>query len=288
MEEFFSDEVFDGKTVERFNAFDYKIGNILDYFKILDGKYKNTKPEYACLMSHLGTLTKFSKSDLPDDSVALIFEDDATLEYKKHWKKTVKEILNSAPEDWEIIMLNYHFDFGYSPNVSLFEDFEFNSERFFSALSYIVKKSSAKGLINEMYKNNIYYIDSNMKTHHADGYLFTKLKTYIYKYPYFTYKTENTSYLHPEHVDNHKRSKLHIQKLLYDKPKTFYNSVIEKFISKEQQDNAVEGFTTIEDVITTTNIEENISLVLIVFIFILLVYFIYMKKKEIVKIFISK
>ena len=54
-----------------------------------------------------------------------------------------------------------------------------------------------------------------MQLHHADVYLFNTLNTYAYKYPYFTYKTENDSYLHPDDLDNHKRCKLQIAKMLY-------------------------------------------------------------------------
>lgn len=273
MEEMFNDEVFHGMNVERFSAFDYKKGNILNNFKIMDRKYKNTEPEYACFLSHLGTINKFSQTNLSDDSVALIFEDDVTIEYKKYWKKSIKEILNSAPKDWEIIMLNYHFDFGYSPSVNLFKDFELNNRRFYSALSYIIKKSSAKKLMNEMYSDsdNMYYLDPKIRTHHADGYLFDKLRTYIYKYPYFTYKTENTSFLHPEHLDNHKRSKLHIQKLLYGEK------------GDNILDNIVEGFSFINQQENREKIEKIISIVFIILLSLLFVYTIYTKKKQIIQ-----
>ena len=279
MEDVFSDEVFHGKNIERIKANDYKDGNIMNRFSVLGNNYKNTESEYACLLSHLNTLNIFSKTDLPNDSLALIFEDDATLEYKKYWKKTIQEILDSAPKDWEIIMLNYHFDFGYSPNVSLFNNFELNNYRFFSALSYIVKKSSAEKIMKEMYQNSIYYIDPTQRTHHADGYLFSKLRTYIYKYPYFTYKTENTSDLHPGHLDNHKRSKLHIQKLLYDNNKNNQynlNNILEGFISTNESEST-ENMATIE------TIEKNISVIIIIILFVLFLYVIYTKRKPILR-----
>ena len=39
-----------------------------------------------------------------------------------------------------------------------------------------------------------------MINHEADHYLYIKLKTYTYKYPYFIYKTDNNSFIHPEHI----------------------------------------------------------------------------------------
>ena len=55
-----------------------------------------------------------------------------------YWKKSIKEIINEAPSDWEIIMLNY---FTLDPKFET--DYRlWNNE--WSALSYIIKKSSIK------------------------------------------------------------------------------------------------------------------------------------------------
>jgi len=68
-----------------------------------------------------------------------------------------------------------------------------------------------------MYKNGKYTLDLSLpiKNHFFDVYLFEKLTTYAYKYPYFPYKTDNTSYLHPKHLKTHRKSKIYIAKVLY-------------------------------------------------------------------------
>lgn len=46
--------------------------------------------------------------------------------------------------------------------------------------------------MNEIYKNGIYHLDSNLK-HAADWFINDKLNTYVYKYAYFTYPTFDVS-----------------------------------------------------------------------------------------------
>jgi len=52
--------------------------------------------EYGCLLSHLKAIKKFSESQF---NIALILEDDLSLELHKYWKKTVFQVIQSAPKD---------------------------------------------------------------------------------------------------------------------------------------------------------------------------------------------
>jgi len=219
MNEVFSDSEFDSLKVVRFSAVDYKKLNVLKFFNINEVRQRNNLPEYACFLSHLETIRQFSESEYSDDSVALIMEDDATLDYKPYWKKPISNVIKNAPSDWEIIMLGYMFDEGFRiPNINLFPDYiknDINKIYFASTISYLINKRSAKKIINTHYKNVKYHLIPTITHHHSDYYLFNYFKTYVYKYPYFSYKTENDSYLHPDHLDNHKRCKLQISKMLY-------------------------------------------------------------------------
>ena len=38
----------------------------------------------------------------------------------------------------------------------------------------------------------------------SDNYIFSKVNTYIYKYPYFTFPNDNDSTLHSDHLNYHK------------------------------------------------------------------------------------
>jgi len=197
---------------QRINAFDGKTLSDINIY----GRFKNynieshTKIEFACLLSHLETIRKFSESN---NNVALIFEDDISLDYVKYWNKSICEIIKNAPSDWEIIMLNY---------VSLKElknDYTFNDNGHISCLqAYLINNNSAKKFINSIYKQNKYILDPN-KYQTADNYILSSLKTYIYKYPYFTYSNENDSTIHSHHISFHNYTKM----IAFDRWKELYN-----------------------------------------------------------------
>jgi GR25 family glycosyltransferase involved in LPS biosynthesis len=160
-----------------------------------------TNQEYACLFSHLNVIKKFSNSNY---EVALIIEDDITLEYKNYWKQNVRQIMENAPKDWEIIQLGYTIG---NYNKIPEELYILNVDRkFYGTGAYIIKKSSAKNFIQNLIKGDKYLLNKNIP-YTADIYIYKMLKTYVYKYPYFTYPTNNDSYIHNEHLPDHFRSK---------------------------------------------------------------------------------
>ena len=65
-----------------------------------------------------------------------------------------------------------------------------------SALSYIIKKSSLNNL-NNYIKDDKYYLFDDVNV--ADNYLFRVFKTYLYKYPLFTINNNNKSTFHNDH-----------------------------------------------------------------------------------------
>jgi len=186
----------DGKTekTRMFNKYD------------ITRQKQTTDVEYACLLSHLETIRRFAESKYK--GVALILEDDITLEYKRFWKKTVRQIMKSAPTDWDIIQLCYiNTDLSKIPK----EDF---SDKQYSTAAYIINKNSAVRFMNQIYYNGKYRLD-NTPAHVADVYIYTKLKTYTYKYPMFIYKMENTSTIHADHLSDHVVSRKLIEKHIY-------------------------------------------------------------------------
>jgi GR25 family glycosyltransferase involved in LPS biosynthesis len=153
------------------------------------------KSEYGCLLSHLNTINKFSKTNY---KYALIFEDDITLEYVKYWNKKISNIIDGAPKDWEIIMMNY------SSDIPIKYLYELNiNKKFACAQAYIINNTAAKKFINKYYINFKYDL-TGFDTYNADFFIFNRIITYCYKYPYFTYSIENESTIHQEHLDYHK------------------------------------------------------------------------------------
>jgi len=204
MLQMFNDIVFKDIPIERINASDGKEEDIMTNYKFTSTP--NTKLEYACLLSHLNAIKTFSESKY---NIALIMEDDATLEFKPYWKNRINKIMENAPSDWEIIQLCYiitdklptHTFTKINNNLT-------NSAKYFSMCAYIIKKDAAKKLIQQIYSYSTdkYILHNNIK-HEADIYIYSLLTSYTYKYPFFIYKTDNDSNIHDDHIENHNKSK---------------------------------------------------------------------------------
>lgn len=202
MEKIFEDAIFKNIQVERISAVDGKNRNIV--YPKLNFMYKQKNDyEYACMLSHLETIRRFSRTNY---DIALIMEDDITLDFKPYWRKSVREIVENAPPDWEVIQLCYIIN-GNKTNPKQFKLYQRNTRNIcVSAAAYLIKNKAAKKLVNDIYIDGKYNLEHYI-IHHADCYIFTKLITYIYKYPYFIYKSNNGSLLHPEDLNHHERSK---------------------------------------------------------------------------------
>ena len=199
MKKMFKDPVFEGKKIVRITAVD---GKAQDIDQVLNANFegmqpeKSTKIEYTCLLSHLNTIKQFSEST---DQVALIMEDDTTLEYKKYWKNSIKEIMEKAPSGWEILQLCIN-----SHTIPKKMYTKQKGDTYFSTGAYILNQTGAKKIINQ---SGSKYILNNNIGHSADVYLYLITNTYVYKYPYFTYTYNETSTIHQYHIKNHNTAK---------------------------------------------------------------------------------
>jgi len=161
-------------------------------------KYNNK--EYAILLSHLNTIETYSKSKDIKYGVALICEDDLSLDFINYWNIDIKTIIDNAPDDWEILMLGY---FSVNLNkVNLYE--KWNNE--WSAISYLVNFNKIQK-INQLKINNKWICNEN-DLMVSDNYIFSKFNTYVYKYPYFTFPNDNSSTFHEDHLEYHKIYKI--------------------------------------------------------------------------------
>lgn len=211
METLFKDPIFEGIPIERINAIDGQSDPVYDKLEI--ETKRNTKLEYACLLSHLKAIKTFSETNY---NTTLIFEDDVTLEFKKFWRRSLREIIMNAPSDWEIIQLCYITSGKLNADYTL-NNYQRNRYGSIASMAaYIINNNAAKKFIRETYDPiSEKYKLKNYHTHEADHYLYKCLKTYTYKYPYFIYPTNNTSTLHPEDLSSHTRSKM-LQEQMYN------------------------------------------------------------------------
>jgi len=206
MEQMFKDNVFSDIPHKRITGVDGKKDDIYEMIEVKD--YTANDLEYGCLLSHLNAIKEFNESNY---KIALILEDDCTLEFKKYWTKSVQEIIQNAPNDWEIIMLSYIvFADHLINNWKNTNDYILHNSKMYGTLSYIINKKGAKKLITDCdnlscYKNNYYLLNSKGE-HKADDYIFKNVTTYCYKYPLFIY-SDGESTIHNEHLNIHKDNK---------------------------------------------------------------------------------
>jgi GR25 family glycosyltransferase involved in LPS biosynthesis len=174
-----------------------------EYFYNETNNYPNyTNKEYAILLSHLNTIELFSKLEEKEIKygIGLICEDDLSFDFIHYWNKDIRTIVEEAPENWDIIMLGY-----FSLNIHNKELYK-KWDNEWSAISYLVNYKSIKK-INNLKKNDKWICkDTDLMV--SDNYIFSKLNTYIYKYPYFTFPNNNDSTFHNDHIDYHKIYKI--------------------------------------------------------------------------------
>lgn len=209
MKQQLSDPAFSGVPVTRIAAFD---GAKDDIFKYLDFYRCAKNPrmmnsEYACTLSHFRAIHEFA---MTDDPIALIFEDDVSTEFIPYWKKTMRQHIDDAPKDWEVLQLSYIL-FETVPTVE-YELWEMK-KNFVGAAAYLIKNDAAKRLINYLCQYSSpampkYTFGPEIPYyHHADRFLYCFFKTYSYNCAPFTYRDQNDSNIHPDHLDYHSESK---------------------------------------------------------------------------------
>ncbi len=190
---------------ERISASDGKIDNNMRCNFIIEcnDHVNRNNYEYACLLSHLRTIQKFYESCYNN---CIILEDDCSMEFSKYWNKDISTVINNAPSDWDIIMLNHIVD----TNVKLTDLYSVWRPEIYSTLSYIINKKGASKIMN-MYKDNMWKLKDI--THTSDYVIFNKCNTYVYKYCYFTINNNNDSTIHDSHVSFQIASKKYSEKL---------------------------------------------------------------------------
>lgn len=211
MEKILKDPVFESIEKIRFNAvesaqamkkFTIPVENVLSI---------NTRvihKEYACLASHLEAIRMFSKSKY---DTALILEDDISLDTKPYWRKTIQQVMDQAPKDWDILRLQHDEVKQTQTYAKLtypcypFPKFKLNPCKWGTA-AYLIHKRAALKLMRLW--NGTYHLPPN--TFHVADYLLYKLATtYAYKHPYFLLRKDNDTQIqtYPDSIRNTNRTR---------------------------------------------------------------------------------
>lgn len=201
MEKILKDPAFDLVKKIRFDALDaiHAMKRLtIPIESVLSINHRVIDKEYACLASHLEAIRMFSNSTF---ETAIIFEDDVSLDIKPHWRKTIQQVMEEAPKDWDILRL-CNGDNGDVKQKETYAKLTYpccdkypKSKKMahcnWGASAYLIRKRAALKLMR-LWNGKTYQLPTG-KFHVADYLLYDLLTTYVYKNPYFTIRKNNDS-----------------------------------------------------------------------------------------------
>jgi len=180
----------------RISAYDGR-GN--DLSEIIKGRYPDnmTSGEIGCTTSHLKAIRYWYETS--DSPYAIIVEDDVDLDLVKYWNFTWTDFFSKFPYDWDVIQLaiictgDLH--------VKLHKRFVND----FSTASYMITRHHAEKILKHHCRDGKYKLDNGLKPRAvADDLIYNSGNTF--SIPFFLYKLELGSSIHPEHIDSYHRA----------------------------------------------------------------------------------
>lgn len=143
--------------------------------------HSETVEVLACTLSHLSAIyTAYHRGE----DIALILEDDASLDLIAFWPKTLGEIVNAAPPDAEIIHLYSPKITLRSPNSPSFTPFHVE-EGHWHTVAYVINRQGMKSIMKNCFpdpdqKHAILHSITKGDRLPADYFIYTHAKTYVF------------------------------------------------------------------------------------------------------------
>lgn len=198
----------------RISAVDGKENNLIELYKKNISRTNITNYEIACTLSHIKAINFLNNIE---GEYFMICEDDISFENILIFKNSLKEIIEDAPK-FDILLIYKTYLQELKNKYEKWIDhlvYEPQINHICGTVCYIIsKKGIEKFIKNNKYIDNLNFIINN-SIEVADIHLFKDLETYVYKYNFITTKLE-TSTIHGEHLDFHKQSIDHQNKVLLD------------------------------------------------------------------------
>jgi GR25 family glycosyltransferase involved in LPS biosynthesis len=199
-------QLFTKHNIKNFRVSAYD-GKIMDSYTDVDFKTDRSPYEMGCTLSHLKAIKSSYENN---DKIGIIMEDDLRLDFIDKWEKSLHEIINAAPHDWEIIKLHCVYAKHINKLIKRSRKMEFSpwETRSTSTGCYIINKKGMKNMIDKYWKNDKWTIRHDLPV--ADNILYVSVKTYDYTKPTFTHEVNNST-IHNEYLDSHREALVSIQ-----------------------------------------------------------------------------
>jgi GR25 family glycosyltransferase involved in LPS biosynthesis len=165
--------------------------------------------QIGCVMSHVRAIEMFYNTGA---DIGLIIEDDLNFAPLGHVDFTIPDVVAAAPSDWEIISLHttscnhYENDRStYNPTLCMYKR-QSVKEHCLSAAAYLIKRSTAKYILDLVLQNNVIKIFPTRPGYPewgvADSYFYSLVPTYyitpsiVFPYmPDYTFHASGESFL---------------------------------------------------------------------------------------------
>ena len=211
--------------IHRISAIDGSTTDVDEYVSFQSPYTKNplvSNAVYGCTISHIRAIETFANMGA-DGSIALIVEDDVSLEFSPYWPATMKQCIDAAPPDWEILQVSsipyYHHD---RVNRAGYDYDRWNlRKKVCGTAAYLITYQAAQRIIQFLHRrsnvdrdNTKYCIGPPMNPWYpADVLLYDYLCTYTVYPPPFTYRDDNDSTIHTDHLSFHIQMKEHTKRM---------------------------------------------------------------------------
>jgi glycosyl transferase family 25 len=186
------------------NKINYRGDNIGDFVFVNNDFNNNTKSELGCLLSHIKAIKYAYNNNL---ETVLITEDDISFELMQFWNKSLQQVINNAPTDWQVLQLYNNCNIYDCNNCNKYIDSK--KEHCYGAGAYLINKNGQESIL-KLFNNNLLILDKsklNSSDLASDHLLPKYLKNwYSYREPLFITKNDKDfleSTIHPSHIYMH-------------------------------------------------------------------------------------
>lgn len=191
----------------------------------------NSKYEYACTLSHLKAIYN---SYINGDEISIICEDDVSLSLHPYWDVNIDQIINDAPDNWNIISLYWSFEKEIKIN-SKYMKFNLPNHHWYGSVMYIINRKGMTNVLRDILLENEINFRSNKSYNYHN---FIQADYLIYHRAINTYAYTKNNLVYTYNSDIGMDSTIHNSHTDYHLEKSF--EIIRNFINNKFSDNKID------------------------------------------------
>jgi len=226
------DQLKDYKYNYRIDAVDGR--NTEEFKKNYNVMYKTEKNFNTSLIAVICSHIKAIKTGYDSNyEIICVIEDDANFELVKDYPFTLKDIVNKAPKNWDIIQLYYTQQLNPNMNNYLVSGLQILPRNInYSGTCYLINKTgSEKILSNVVCTDETRTFDFKIPLRDPEHLIFSQLNSYVINLPFLYYYDEKMTF--DSYTNNANDMKKYCQIIQYDAKNSlinFYRNHLQKLV----------------------------------------------------------